>query len=137
MKHNFTMLSITVSAGLQSKAEIGESNLTSLSCQTYGALCPLLPNNTYLAFSMPDMPLSGMIWLRLNSCVYKQLKRGVTGADLRLDQQVGGVLRTSHVAQAAQEVEWSSSNFRRSDHPEESTRAFISGNDTSFQALAF
>jgi len=46
-------------------------------------------------------------------------------------------LRTSHVAQAAQEVEWSSSNFRRGDHPEESTRAFISGNDTSFQALAF
>ena len=97
-KHIFTMLSITVSPVLQSKAEIGESNLTSLSCQTYGALCPLLPNNRYLAFSMPDIPLSGMMLLRLNSDVNKQVKSGVNCADLKSDQKEGGVLPASRVA---------------------------------------
>ena len=104
-KHIFTMLSITVSPDLQSKAEIGESNLTSLSCQTYGELCPLLPNNTYLAFSMPDMPLSGMMLLQLNSDVNKQVKSGVNCADLKSDQKEGGVLRASRVAPAGQGLE--------------------------------
>ena len=99
------MLSITVSPDLQSRAEVGESNLTSLSCQTYGALCPLLPNNTYLAFSMPDMPLSGMMLLRQSGYVYRRVKGGVNCADLKPDRKVGGVLRASHGATAGQELE--------------------------------
>ena len=79
------MLSITVSPGLQLSAETGESNLTSLSCQTKGGVCPLLPNSTYLAFSIFDMLLSGMVEGLLD-CDSRQATKDSNGADLVSDQ---------------------------------------------------